>query len=47
MFRRREIFEIRKKVKATILRNDVETRVTKEIKSRVEIEMKIKKSLII
>jgi hypothetical protein len=47
-FRRREVFEIRKKTKKmTTLRNDIETRVTKKMKSRVEIETKTKKSSII
>ncbi len=47
-FRRREVFEIRTKAKeATTLRNDVDTRVTKKIKSRVEIEIKTEKSSII
>jgi hypothetical protein len=47
-FRRREVFEIRKKTKkTTTLRNDVEARVIKKMKSCVEIETKTKKSSII
>ncbi len=49
MFRRREVFEIWKEEakEAMSLRNDVETRVTKEMKSRVKIETKTEKSSII
>ncbi len=46
-FRRRKVFEIRKKAKeVTTLRNNIETRVTKEMKSRVEIKTKTEKSSI-